>query len=102
VSIDYRSFVHISAGGPPLAQADKILPADVPTSEWAERALLGDVYVIELPPGIPSGAYDVRIGLWTCESLPEGDCGNGLRLPVTGEGGEALGDAALLQQITVK
>ncbi len=102
VSIDYRSFVHVSAGGPPLAQADKILPADVPTSEWAAGSLVGDEYVIALPPDMPPGAYDVRIGLWTCEGLPEGDCGNGLRLPVTGEDGEPLGDAALLQQITVK
>ena len=100
--IDYRSFVHISTGGPPLAQADKILPADIPTSEWPEGALVGDEYVIELPPEMPPGEYDIRLGLWTCEGLPEGQCGNGLRLPVTDEDGSSAGDAAVLQTLTVR
>jgi len=101
-SIDYRSFVHVAAGGPPLAQADKVLPADRSTSGWPEGALLSDEYIIELPPDVLPGVYDIRVGLWTCEGLPEDGCGNGLRLPVTGEDGAPLGDAAPLQQITVR
>lgn len=102
VSIDYRSFVHVAAGGPPLAQADKVLPADRSTSGWPEGGLLSDEYIIELPPDVPPGVYDIRVGLWTCEGLPEDGCGNGLRLPVTGDDGAPLGDAATLQQLIVR
>ena len=36
-----------------------------------------DDYDIFLPTDIPPGDYNLLVGLYTCETLPEGDCGNG-------------------------
>ncbi len=98
----YASFVHISTGGPPLAQADKQNPAGRPTKEWTSEGYIRDDYTIQLPESIPPGDYQLRIGLYTCDTLPAGQCGNGDRLPVTNSNGTSLGDAVLLQTITVR
>ncbi len=97
----YSSFVHISTGGPPLAQADKLNPADIPTKIWPSTGYLHDDYVIDLPVDMPAGEYQLLIGLYTCETKPVGDCGNGDRLNVTDANGQALGDAVRLATITV-
>ncbi|MBI1282140.1 MAG: hypothetical protein GC179_28695 [Anaerolineaceae bacterium] len=97
----YSSFVHISTGGPPLAQADKLNPADIPTKIWPSTGYLHDDYVIELPADMPTGAYQLLIGLYTCETKPAGDCGNGDRLKVTDTNGQAAGDEVKLATITV-
>lgn len=97
----YSSFVHISSGGPPLAQADKLNPAGLPTKTWGSGGYIHDDYVIVLPQTMPPGAYQLTIGLYTCETRPAGDCGNGDRLPVLDVDGTALGDAAPLTTITV-
>ncbi len=97
----YSSFVHISSGGPPLAQADKLNPAGLPTKTWGSGGYIHDDYVIVLPQTMPPGAYQLTIGLYTCETRPAGDCGNGDRLPVLDVDGRALGDAAPLTTITV-
>jgi hypothetical protein len=101
VDIDYNSFVHVSTGGPPQAQEDKYLPADARTSEWPPGAHLADEYLIRLPESIPPGEYRVTVGLWTCEGLPEGECGNGLRLEVADAAGNPVGDSAFLQTVRV-
>jgi len=98
----YSSFVHISTGGPPLAQADKLNPADIPTKIWPSTGYLHDDYVIDLPADMPAGEYQLLIGLYTCETKPVGDCGNGDRLQVTDVNGQAVGDAVRLTMITVK
>ena len=98
----YASFVHISAGGPPVAQADKLNPAGRPTIEWTADGYLHDPYRITLPADLPPGEYALLAGLYTCETRPPGDCGNGDRLPVTGPDGAPLGDAIPLATITVR
>jgi hypothetical protein len=98
----YSSFVHVSNGGPPLAQADKLNPADRPTKEWTPAGYIRDDYAIILPPTMPPGMYQLFVGLYTCETRPAGDCGNGERLPVTDAAGQAVGDAVPLTQVEVR
>ena len=98
----YSSFVHISTGGPPLAQADKLNPADIPTKVWPSTGYLHDDYVIELPATMPAGEYEVFIGLYTCDRKPAGDCGNGDRLTVTDGHGQVVGDEVRLTEIKVE
>ncbi len=102
IEYGYASFVHLSAGGPPLAQADKLNPAGRPTKEWTSEGYIFDDYVIDLPPTLPSGRYDLSIGLYTCDTRPAGECGNGERLPVTDSEGESLGDAVLLAKVEIQ
>jgi hypothetical protein len=98
----YASFVHVSTGGAPLAQADKQNPAGRPTKEWTSDGYIRDDYTIVLPDTMPTGEYSLMIGLYTCDTLPEGECGNGDRLPVTDASGNAVGDTVPLQTITVR
>ncbi len=98
----YASFVHISTGGPPLVQADKLNPADIPTKVWPSTGYLHDDYVIELPSNMPAGEYQLFVGLYTCDTRPVGNCGNGDRLAVTDVSGQAVGDEVRLAMITVR
>lgn len=97
----YSSFVHISTGGPPLAQADKLNPAGLPTVTWTSTGFIHDDYVIELPATMPPGEYQVSIGLYTCDTRPAGECGNGERLNVVEANGQPPGDTARLTVIRV-
>lgn len=97
----YASFVHVSTGGPPLAQADKLNPANLPTKTWTSTGFLHDDYVIELPPDMPPGEYQIYIGLYTCDTLPAGECGNGDRLPVSDAAGNPVGDEVPLAKIQI-
>ncbi len=101
IEYGYASFVHISTGGPPFAQADKLNPADIPTKVWPSTGYLHDDYVIDLPADMPAGEYKVVIGLYTCDTRPVGDCGNGDRLAVTDANGQAAGDMVQLATINV-
>jgi hypothetical protein len=98
----YASFVHITNGGPPLAQADAQNPAGRPTLKWTSDGYIRDPYIIDLPATMPPGEYQLTIGLYTCETLPSGECGNGDRLNVTDVNGTVLGDAVPLGTITIQ
>jgi hypothetical protein len=98
----YASFVHISAGGPPLAQADLLNPAGRPTKEWTPDGFIRDPYKIDLPADMPPGEYQLVIGLYTCDTRPPGECGNGDRLPVTDSAGTPVGDVLPLGTIRVE
>lgn len=98
----YSSFVHISTGGPPAAQADKLNPAGLPTKTWESGGFIRDDYVIELPPDMAAGTYSVYVGLYTCDTRPSGECGNGERLMVTDGSGTSVGDAVLLGEVKVE
>ncbi|MGQ9889309.1 MAG: 6-pyruvoyl-tetrahydropterin synthase-related protein [Aggregatilineales bacterium] len=98
----YASFVHVSQGGPPLAQADKLNPADLPTLTWTPDGFVRDAYRVVLPVDMPPGAYALTVGLYTCDTRPPGDCGSGDRLPVTERDGRPLGDAVPLARIEVR
>ncbi len=101
VAYGYSSFVHLSTGGPPIAQADKLNPADRPTKDWTSAGYIRDDYTIILPD-MPPGMYQVFVGLYTCDTRPAGDCGNGDRAPVTDTAGNAVGDAVPLATIEVR
>jgi 6-pyruvoyl-tetrahydropterin synthase related domain len=98
----YNSFVHVSAGGPPLAQADKLNPAGLPTVTWPSSGFIHDDYVIDLPLDLPAGDYQVFVGLYTCDTRPAGECGNGERLTVADADGQVVGDVVPLAQIRVQ
>lgn len=98
----YASFVHVSQGGPPLAQADKLNPAGLPTLTWTPDGFVQDSYRIVLPADMPPGDYTLIVGLYTCDMRPPGDCGSGDRLPVTEWDGAPLGDTVPLARIEVR
>jgi hypothetical protein len=102
VPYGYAVFVHVSTGGPPLAQADAQNPAGRPTLKWTPDGYIRDPYVIILPDSLPPGEYQLTAGLYTCDTRPPGACGNGDRLPVTDESGTQLGDVVPLGTITVR
>jgi hypothetical protein len=100
---NYSSFVHLSTGGAPLAQADKPYPGGRATREWTpDGRHLRDAYSLHLPDNIPPGDYQLTVGLYTCDTRPAGECGNGDRLPVTDAGGNPLGDIVPLGTIQVR
>lgn len=102
IQYGYASFVHISTGGPPLAQADAQNPAGRPSLNWTSDGYVRDPYIIDLPADMPPGEYQITVGLYTCDTLPPGECGNGDRLQVTNASGKALGDSVPLGTITVR
>ncbi|MFN8376445.1 MAG: hypothetical protein U0694_26685, partial [Anaerolineae bacterium] len=61
-----------------------------------------DEHVIFLPADMPAGEYQIIVGLYTCETRPAGECGNGERPAVYDAAGEALGDVAVVATITVE
>ncbi len=103
-TVNYSSFVHIGTLGlPPLAQRDKMHPADrVMKQWWKPTGYLYDEYEIKLPETMPSGEYDVMVGLYTCELMPENACGNGYRPIITDAQGNELGDVLPLASINVE
>lgn len=102
-TVNYSSFVHIgSVGQPPLAQRDKLHPADrVMTQWWTPTGYLYDEYEIVLPATMPTGEADIIVGLYTCETRPAGQCGSGDRPQVTDAAGRVLGDVVPLAEIQV-
>lgn len=101
VPYGYATFVHVSSGGPPLAQADQQNPAGRPTLQWTSDGYIRDPYVIYLPETMPPGEYQLTAGMYTCDTRPPGECGNGERPPVIDDSGAPLGDAVPLGTIRV-
>jgi hypothetical protein len=99
---NYSSFIHISTGGPPLAQLDKARVADRPASAWTSDGYLLDSYLVSLPETMAAGEYQILVGVYTCETRPAGECGNGDRLQVIDAKGEATADSILLGTLTVR
>jgi hypothetical protein len=60
-----------------------------------------DEYSLRIPEGIAPGEYHLNIGLYTCDTRPAGECGNGDRLSVANEHGKMMGDILPLAQINV-
>jgi hypothetical protein len=99
---NYNSFLHFSTSdGVPLAQADKSLPTGNLTSEWHPGAYRRDEYSLHIPYETSPGEYHLNIGLYTCDTRPAGECGNGERLSVTNTNSDMLGDILPLATITV-
>lgn len=102
--VNYSSFVHVAKPDtPPLAQADKLHPGGRAIREWwYPVGYILDEYEIVLPPDMPAGEYTILVGFYTCEGLPEGKCGNGIRPTVTNAAGTEIGDSIPLTTITIR
>ena len=100
--INFSSFLHLSTGGPPHAQVDKMHPGGRAISEWwSPDGYIVDIYDLRLPDDLPAGEYQLIVGLYTCELMPPGDCGNGYRPTVRDERGAVIGDSVPLAKIQV-
>jgi 4-amino-4-deoxy-L-arabinose transferase-like glycosyltransferase len=68
---DYTVFVHVLDGaGKMAAQLDRPPGGGTsPTSSWRPGTYLRDTYPVTLPPGLASGRYRVRMGLYTWPEL---------------------------------
>ena len=100
--LDFSSFLHLSSGGPPHVQIDKQHPGGRAISEWWSPAgYILDGYQLQIPTDLPSGDYDLIIGLYTCALMPPDDCGNGYRPTVRDENGDLIGDSITLTSIRV-
>lgn len=101
--VNFSSFLHVSTGGPPVAQADKLHPGGRAISEWwTPDGYIYDEYSVWLPDTLAPGEYNIYTGLYTCELMPPEDCGNGYRPTVVNENGEVLGDTVPLGTITIR
>jgi len=101
--INFSSFLHVSTGGPPVAQIDKLHPGGRAISEWwSPDGYIIDTYDLYLPDNLGAGEYQLYIGLYTCELMPADDCGNGYRPIVTNTDGEVVGDTVPFGTIEVR
>ena len=102
IDVNFSSFLHVSTGGPPQAQVDKLHPAGRAISEWwGPEGYIVDTYDLRLPEQLPAGEYQLIVGLYTCELMPEDDCGNGYRPSVSDAAGAVIGDSVPLTSIRV-
>jgi hypothetical protein len=78
--VDYTVFLHLlDANGQIVAQHDSQPQAGAyPTSVWEAGQVVRDEHVLALPPDLPPGAYDLRVGLYLLKT--------GERLRVQGGG----------------
>ncbi len=94
---DYQAFLHLTPLGDrhPLAQVDAP-PAgeELPTARWLPGEVLEGTLRLSIPLELPPGTYRLWLGLY---APWEGE-----RLPVSGPHGEALGDAFLVGEVTVR
>jgi len=80
ITVDFTVFVHLlgpfnpATGGPVWAQHDgQPLEGQYPTRHWLVGPVIKDRHVVTLPPDMPSGEYQVEVGLYllaTGERLP--------------------------------
>lgn len=78
MDMDYKVFVHLEdAGGARRAQSDAVPFFGLyPPSRWTTGELVRDYLDLDLPAGLPSGRYALRVGLY--------DPASGQRLPLPG------------------
>jgi hypothetical protein len=95
VGRDYTVFVHlVGPDGAILAQSDAPPGGGMfPTSTWLPGQGMLDTHSLALPGDAEAGDYTLLVGLY---HLPTRE-----RLPATGAGGNALGDAFSLTTLTL-
>ena len=83
-------FTHVLDGSGQLVANHDGVPGNgrYPVSSWLPGNTIVDAHVIQLPPDLPGGDYDIRVGLYDPES--------GERLPVVAGDGTAAPDQAFL------
>ena len=100
---NFSSFLHVSTGGPPVAQIDKLHPGGRAIREWwSPDGDILDTYDLYLPDNLVAGAYQLYVGLYTCELMPANDCGNGYRPTIVNADGDTVGDTVPLGTIKVE
>jgi hypothetical protein len=92
--VGYKIFAHLveMGGGVPRAQAD-VYP-HLPTTGWMPGEYLRDDLMIDLPPDLAPGRYELLVGLYHEAT--------GSRLAVTNAQGQVVGDAVRLGEIQVE
>ena len=87
--VDAVMFVHlIDLNGELITQADRApLGGSLPTTLWKAGDVWEDWHSLSLPGDLPSGEYELRVGLY--------DWSNGVRVPITDPGELTAGDNAL-------
>jgi 4-amino-4-deoxy-L-arabinose transferase-like glycosyltransferase len=95
IADSFRVFAHvIDQGGALRAQHDMIPGGGLfPMTYWEPGVEVVDRFAVTLPPDLPPGTYEVRVGIY--------HPGNGLRLPVT-SGDEAGPDYVVVGRVTVE
>jgi len=91
----YKVFVHVYAGldAPPVAQQDGEPGGGLRlTPDWPPGEAIPDNHGVPLPPELPPGEYEVRVGLYNTFTT--------LRLPITLDG-QPAGDSLPAGTITV-
>lgn len=95
LNVDYTVFVHLTDSAGKLIAAYDSPPrkGTAPTSEWLRYVPLVDPVVLPLPPNVPPGEYQLRIGLY--------DAHMGARVPVVDSQGNPQGDSVVIQPLRV-
>ncbi len=96
ITDDYQVFVHVvNAAGERVAGFDKT-PLDGwwPTTMWEPGQLIRDEVVIPLSDDLPTGEYELRVGLYRLSDLQ--------RLPLTSDVGKVIDSAAILTKVTIQ
>ena len=94
--LDYSTFVHLlNEAGELVAQCDAGLGSDqnYPTSAWWVGDIVPSQHTLMLPPHLPPGAYEIRVGVYFWA--------DGSRLPAV-ESGAPVGDFITLDQSVIK
>ena len=89
-------FTHVLDSGGQLVAGHDGIPANgrYPTPSWLPGMTIADAHVIQLPPDLPAGDYEIRVGLYEPES--------GERLPVLAADGSVPPDNSfLLAEISI-
>ncbi|WP_420644339.1 6-pyruvoyl-tetrahydropterin synthase-related protein [Candidatus Leptofilum sp.] len=94
LEINFQSFVHVLRDdGTIAAQSDRLNPGDFPARRWPLDKYVRDVHVLQLPPDLPLGEYQITAGLWVQTE--------GWRLPLLDASGNQIDDKATLFTLTV-
>lgn len=77
--VDYTIFVHLRDSNNASRVGADHQPYDgaVPTTQWRVGAVIKDVVKLDLPADLPSGEYQVAVGMYRLDTLE--------RLPVVGD-----------------
>ncbi|MAT96484.1 MAG: hypothetical protein CL608_05015 [Anaerolineaceae bacterium] len=94
MAINFQSFVHLlRPDGSLAAQSDHLNPGEFPTRRWPLDKYVRDVHILQLPPDLPPGEYQLTAGLWVQTE--------GWRLPLLDANGNQVDDKAALFTLTV-
>jgi hypothetical protein len=92
---DYTAFVHlIGPDGRVHGQVDQWpVQGTLPTSSWMAGQTVNDPYVVTLPPGAPSGKYQIEVGWYLLSTLR--------RLSVLDASGRPSDDKVIIGEFSV-